>query len=459
MLLIRRAIPKFSSCKAFPKFGLFVCFIAFLLAVNSTGLLAQDEDVFEISDPSMVIEYPEGVEGEVVIEDGSQFSDVIDGNFIQLAPDYSRAMLDFQNRQSNKEILLLEHSLNSSGQTNMTLGAQLRASAIYGKTNDAGKFPYLGRFPTDFEGNYASDFRMMQANLATSVSFGPRVHGYVETLFSDVFSFDNPKQGSYQVRQAYVVFGDFSRSSWYGYLGKKNVGFGDMGTLSPFSQSIPWHYFGALGEGGGIGFDNGIVSATFAGLSGGRGVRVVDSKASGDVNNFAANLLLRMPFARRDGELKLGGGYLYGTIYDADVPEHLDPTLFGDPNGAWDVNARMRINRLHLGVEYVRTVSAWPVTDHDVIAYSAEAALDSYFISMPARWSLSWSEGIQGPPGTEFEFNRQLVLGYRVEPSRNSLISLEYVRSTGFAPLTGLTSLSDRDVVQNTIVLGLTFTL
>jgi len=459
MLLIRRAIPKFSSCKAFPKFGLFVCFIAFLLAVNSTVLLAQDEDVFEISDPSMVIEYPEGVEGEVVIEDGSQFSDVIDGNFIQLAPDYSRAMLDFQNRQSNKEILLLEHSLNSSGQTNMTLGAQLRASAIYGKTNDAGKFPYLGRFPTDFEGNYASDFRMMQANLATSVSFGPRVHGYVETLFSDVFSFDNPKQGSYQVRQAYVVFGDFSRSSWYGYLGKKNVGFGDMGTLSPFSQSIPWHYFGALGEGGGIGFDNGIVSATFAGLSGGRGVRVVDSKASGDVNNFAANLLLRMPFARRDGELKLGGGYLYGTIYDADVPEHLDPTLFGDPNGAWDVNARMRINRLHLGVEYVQTVSAWPVTDHDVIAYSAEAALDSYFISMPARWSLSWSEGIQGPPGTEFEFNRQLVLGYRVEPSRNSLISLEYVRSTGFAPLTGLTSLSDRDVVQNSIVLGLTFTL
>ncbi len=459
MLLIRRAIPKFLSCHAFPEFGLFVCLIAFLLAVNSTVLSAQDEDVFEISDPSMVIEYPEGMEGEVVIEDGSQFSDVIDGNFIQLAPDYSRAMLDFQNRQSNKEILLLEHSLNSSGQTNMTLGAQLRASAIYGKTNDAGKFPYLGRFPTDFEGNYASDFRMLQANLATSVSFGPKVHGYVETLFSDVFSFDNPKQGSYQVRQAYVVFGDFSRSSWYGYLGKKNVGFGDMGTLSPFSQSIPWHYFGALGEGGGIGFDNGIVSATFAGLSGGRGVRVVDSKASGDVNNFAANLLLRMPFARRDGELNLGGGYLYGTIYDADVPEHLDPTLFGDPNGAWDVNARMRINRLHLGVEYVRTVSAWPVTDHDVIAYSAEAALDSYFISMPARWSLSWSEGIQGPPGTEFEFNRQLVLGYRVEPSRNSLISLEYVRSTGFAPLIGLTSMSDRDVVQNSIVLGLTFTL
>lgn len=119
----------------------------------------------------------------------------------------------------------------------------------------------------------------------------------------------------------------------------------------------------------------------------------------------------------------------------------------------------MRINRLHLGVEYVRTVNAWPVTDHDVIAYSAEAALDSYFISMPARWSVSWSEGIQGPAGSQFEFNRQLVFGYCVEPSRHSRISLEYVRSIGFAPLMGLTTLSDREVVQNSVVLGLTFTL
>ena len=151
--------------------------------------------------------------------------------------------------------------------------------------------------------------------------------------------------------------------------------------------------------------------------------------------------------------------YIYGTIYDASVPEHNDPTLFGDPNGAWDVNARLRINRMHLGFEYVRTVNDWPATNHEVIAYNAEAALDSYFISMPARWSVSWSEGIQGPPGSDFEFNRQLVIGYRVEPSQNARISLEYVRSTGFAPLVGLLSLSDPEVVQNSVVLGLTFTL
>jgi hypothetical protein len=459
MFLIRDLSRRLTGVVFASKQGIIVYMAVIALAAHATSLVGQEEIIYESDDPSLIIEYPEGVDGTVVVEEGNQFSDIIDGNFIQLAPDYSREMLDFQNRQTNKEILLLEHGLNSNGQTNMTLGAQFRTSSIYGKTNQANKFPYLGRFPTDFEGNYASDFRMLHANLATSASFGPRVHGYFETLFSDVFSFDHPNQGSFQVRQAYVVIGDFSRSSWYGYIGKKNIGFGDMGTLNPFSQAIPWHYFGALGEGAGVGFDNGILSATFAGLSGGRGIRVVDSKASGDVNNFAANLLLRMPFALRDGELKLGGGYIHGTIYDADVPEHLDPTMFGDPNGAWDVNARMRLNRLHLGAEYVRTVSAWPVTKHDVIAYSAEAAFDSYFMSLPARWSLSWSEGIQGPSGSQFEFNRQLVFGYQVEPSRNSRISLEYVRSTGFAPLIGLKSMSDRDVVQNTIVLGLTFAL
>ena len=181
MFLISHLIPTTSSYRILSPW---VCLAAILMAFDSPAASGQDEFVFESSNPSVEIEYPEGVEGEVVIEDGTQFSDIIDGNFIQLAPDYSREMLDLQNRQSNKEILLLEHSLNSSGQTNITLGAQFRASAIYGRTNEADKFPYLGRFPTDFEGDFASDFRMLQANLATSVNFGPRLHGYFETLFS-----------------------------------------------------------------------------------------------------------------------------------------------------------------------------------------------------------------------------------------------------------------------------------
>ncbi|MEZ6117037.1 MAG: hypothetical protein R3C28_10755 [Pirellulaceae bacterium] len=50
------------------------------------------------------------------------------------------------------------------------------------------------------------------------------------------------------------------------YIGKKNVGFGDMSTLSPFTQSTVWHYFAALAEGVGVYFPS-----EFSG-TGGRGI-------------------------------------------------------------------------------------------------------------------------------------------------------------------------------------------
>ena len=74
-------------------------------------------------------------------------------------------------------------------------------------------------------------------------------------------------------------------------------------------------------------------------------------------------------------------------------------------------------------------------------------------------WSISYSDGDQGSPGSEFEFNRQLVLGYQKQLSDNMRVSAEYVRSSGFAPLINITTVSDRDVVQDSVVLGMTLVL
>jgi hypothetical protein len=155
----------------------------------------------------------------------------------------------------------------------------------------------------------------------------------------------------------------------------------------------------------------------------------------------------------------LGAGYLHGTIYNAAVAEHTDPTIFGPNNAAWDVNALLRIRRLQLAAEYVQTMDPWPATGHEVIAYRTEAAYDSSFRGTPIRTSLSWSEGIQGDKGTEFEFNRQLVVGLRVQPYDNAFFTFEYVRSTGFAPLIGIQRASDIDVKQDSIVLGAVLSL
>lgn len=386
---------------------------------------------------------------------------VLDSNgswFFELDSTYTRQMLDFQNRQGDKEVILLEQSFLTGGETGLTIGAQFRASGLFAKTNRRDKFSYLGRFPTDFTGNSASDFRLLQANQAVSAHFNPMVHGYFETLFSDVFSFGDFKQGSFQVRQAYVVFGDFSRSPYYAFIGKKNISFGDMGTLSPFSQAMPWHYFGALAEGAGLGYDDQRLSATVTALNGSRGIRVVDSDEKGHLNNFAANVLLRTPL-EGDDQFDIGAGYLHGTIYDAAVAEHLNPAVTGPMNSAFDINARLKLRQLQLAGEYVQTVDPWPATGHEVIAYRAEAAYDMVLGGIDARSSVSWSEGIQGSAGTEFEFNRQLVLGLSLQPYPNTMLTFEYVRSSGFAPLIGIQTVSDIDVIQDSFVFGAVISL
>ena len=377
-----------------------------------------------------------------------------DHGLLQLdTPTFTR-MLDFRGRQTEQQLTLLESPLRRSESPVLAVGGQIRASAFGATTNREGKFSYLGRFPTDFDGNTAADTRILHANIAGAVHFTPWISGYFETLFSDVFSFADHKQGSFQVRQAYVVLGNFDVTPWYAYIGKKNTSFGDMSTLSPFTQSVVWHYFGGLSEGAGLGYAANGFEWNISALNGGRGIRVVDSKDKGDINNFAANY----SYGRRSGdfEWRIGGGYLHGTIYNAGVAEHLDPNLFGPNNGAWDANFYARWKKIHVAGEYVTTLGPWPVVGEHVTAYRAEAAYD---LTDRSWISASWSEGTQGPSGSQFEYNQQFVAGYGYRPSRNVLLTAEYVHSLGFAPLINIATVSDKSVRQHSVVFGMVLSI
>ena len=378
---------------------------------------------------------------------------------VRLDTPTSAALLDFQNRQTDKQLLLLGSIPTVVPHPILVPGAQMRLSALYGRTNARGKFGYLGRFPPDFTGNTAGDLRILQANLAATAYFTSWASGYAETLFSDVFSFPTPNQGSFQVRQAYATFGNVREFPLYAFIGKKTVSYGDFGTLSPFTQAVPWHYFAALGEGAGVGYVSGGLHVVLTGLSGGRGIRTVDSPAQGKVNNFAINA----SYAGRAGgfEYLVGAGYLDGTIYNADTPEHTDRNAFGPQNGAWDVNGTLRYRRAIFAAEYVQTNKSWPVTDYEVSAWKAEGAYDVAALGRPLRLSTSYSVGKQARTDLPFDRNAQLVLGAGWQLRPNALLSLEYVRSIGFAPLIGLTrpGVSDRDVRQNSLVLGVSLVL
>lgn len=368
-------------------------------------------------------------------------------------------LLNFQNRQTEKQLLVLDGQRNVACQgPHAYLGAQFRASFLAAQTNSPNRFSYLGRFPPDFDGRSATDARLVHANQAIVAHVSPWASGYFETLFSDVFTFPTFTQGSWQVRQAYAVVGNFDESPFYGWIGKKNLDFGDFGTLSPFSQAMPWHYFAALAEGVGVGYSDGYVHVTAAAVNAGRGIRVADTIGKGNLSNFTINSRVVIPFNDQVA-MSLGAGYLHSTIYDGATAEHTNPLIFGPRNGAWDVNGRLDIGGLSFSGEYVSTLNDWPAVAHKVSAWKAETA---YFYAdwyKPITFAVSFSEGIQGASGTQFEFNRQLVVGTRIDFSPNWYGTLEWVRSSGFAPLIDITTVSNRDVVQNTAVIGLVLAL
>ena len=372
--------------------------------------------------------------------------------FLRVNTPLSFYMLDFQNRQTDKEIRVLQDARGRWAGPSLTVGGQLRASVLYGATDTQDSFPYLGRFPADFEGNTVTDARLLNANTSMVLHAAPWAHAYFETLFSDVFSVPTFDQGSFQARQAYVVLGNLDEIPFYAFIGKKTVPFGSFGTLNPFTQAVPWNYFNALAEGAGIGYAANGLSAQVMGINGGPGIRVTDSEEFGHINNFAANVRYDWR-VNNELEIGLGGGYLHGTIYDAAISNPIDPTVTGVRNGAWDVNGSIRMGSVRLNGELAQTENPWPVTGRRVTAWQAEAAYDFLYGKTPCVVSAGFSEGNQGDPGTQFETNRQLVIGLRMQPSPNAFFTFEYVRSTGFAPLTDIGA-SDRDVEQNSAVFG-----
>ena len=123
------------------------------------------------------------------------------------------------------------------------------------------------------------------------------------------------------------------------------------------------------------------------------------------------------------------------------------------------MNATVKYKRFAASGEFVQTLEDWPVTGSQVTAYKVEGAYDINIGKWPGWLSGSWSEGLQGETGEQFEFNRQLVIGAAAEVTSNVLFTMEYVESTGFAPLINITTVSDRNVRQRSVVFGLVVAL
>ncbi len=327
-------------------------------------------------------------------------------------PCYSTNMLSRLHYRSIKPIVLLKYKEYQSCDQSTILSAQLRGSAFYGHTNEEDRFGYLARFPTDFRGNDASRADIHDFTVALTYSPISWAHGYWEFLHSDVITFStDPRQGTNHTQKVYGLLGDLNKYPVYLTVGKKDVSFGQIYTVNPFTPSMTWHYFGPLADGVALGYyDHGFY---FEGtlLNGGRGIRVVDTNEKGRLDNWALNTSYEFSFSSFC--FKIGGGYLYSTIYDGSTPEHTGPVSSGPRNAIWNGNLEIRCNEWISYFEYTSTDKVWPSTDHVVrtLSFGSSYCLCDSYCGFPTTISFEYGEGVQGECGDEFQKNFQFVFG------------------------------------------------
>jgi hypothetical protein len=372
-------------------------------------------------------------------------------------------MLSRLNYRPIKPLVLLKYRQWDPCSPPVILGAQLRPAVFYGYTNTRDKFSYMGRFPVDFFGNDASYADINDFTLSLTYSMMGWIHGYWEFLHSDQITFfGDGRQGANHTQKVYALFGNLNCCPVYATIGKRDVSFGQMYTVNPYTPSLTWHYFGALAQGAAIGYYKDGLYAEATLLNGGRGIRVADTNETGKLDNWAVNASYEL-CCYNSWSLKVGAGYLYSTSYDGPEPEHIGPISVGPRNDIYDVNLRMQFPGGWAYVEYASTMHRWLATNHviDTLSLGAQYCFYDCWQKRPLVFSVDYGRGIQGPRGAEYRENTQLVVGLDYRLRDNIRFSLEYIRAGGFAPLLDITDpeVSQQDVHEDCIQLGITLVI
>ena len=262
---------------------------------------------------------------------------------------YADVILDYDENITSKSIDQLLFRKNGRIKNKKVYVSGLLKGSYMGQwTNTENAFPILTRFPDHASGKSSHSFFLDNA----AIAFTATPTDYL-TLFAQIEYHENhfESQDALQLRKAYVTIGDLNRSPLYLTFGRKTINFGDFDQYNPFTQNINNHFFKADSDGliAEVGFVNKFMHLTATAISGGRHTRTADTAEKDEINNFAVNGDVFIPI-REGTTLKLGAGYLHGTIYNHTLPHHPGPELDcpvtpgqqGVPkcrgrNAAWDI--------------------------------------------------------------------------------------------------------------------------
>jgi len=294
----------------------------------------------------------------------------IGGVSVRTSVENTRDMLDFQENTTGKTLTLLANRATGVLQPNsLYVGGHLQGSFMYQKTDAPGQFPILSRFPffsnrTDQE---AGVFAINNAALTFTSTFGDWTTLHLQPEYSET---EYPgEQDEFQLRKAFVVFGNLQRSPFYAAFGRKTIDFGNFDSYNAFTQNEGQHYFWAVSDQpvAELGFYRNGLKITGSAFSGGRQLRVAFADENNNIANYAFNAEQEFRLGH-NGAFTVGGGYLHDTIYRDNFTAHtFQGRATGTPpanfisyrNSAVNGFAEYNSPFLDAMVEYTTTLEPW----------------------------------------------------------------------------------------------------
>lgn len=375
--------------------------------------------------------------------------------FVGTSLSYSDKMFDRQNYVTNKVAVALRARQSGQLQENrLYFGGRIFGSVITETTNVAGKFPILSRLPPSHASGTSDTYAVANEVSLNATLVLPLITAFIQGEYTEVAY---PGQEDTQIRKYWVAVGDLNQSPFYMAVGQKTVSFGDFSSYAPFTHTHSGHYFWAQSDAPliEIGYVTDQTELAFSLIPNHRGLRVLSSPSNdGSFQNFALNGSHR--FGIGNGlNLKLGAGFLRGTIYDSAIAYHPPSTGSNrDWNGAYDLNATLSGDRFDVMAEFTKTLEDWPATGHKVSALTLQGRYRSELFGKPTTYSLAASHGEQGPSGTEWRSMGQVTLGMEMDVAPNVKLGAEYLFNDGFVPLILPTITSDSSVQSHTLIFG-----
>lgn len=378
---------------------------------------------------------------------------------VGLNSEFAYKMLD-QNQDLRKVNILLQEKSNGNLRNNsLIIGTSLITIADYQRSNTDSKFAYLMRHPTSNNqiGKVVTEAVIHSFQLSVTATINSWLSTHAEILYNPEQSFGTGTitdlaRNQLQLRKGFVVIGNLETFPLYGAIGKMDAPFGQMGSVSPFTNSTMWHAFGGLGYGAQIGFKTGGLHAKLMAVQGGSQFRAMHTpvgagtRVPSKVNNYVADLNYTFNVSE-DADLLIGGSYLKGSAYCQAFPvEHFNPCE--DNNPAYTYYGKLNVNnRLTIKGGFAKTTEVWKGTFNPTPPLNVFEASKVSSLDIGAKYDLNESDKVKytisgefsdfraGPDGAPWERQNQIILGFAGLINNSSKLFVEIFNTQGYAPL------------------------